>query len=208
MLRNFKRAEYAAGADEHFALAFEHYTHFTSPIRRYPDLVVHRALQAGLRGAPPPCPDEELSAIARHCSATEREAGEAEAESIEIKRIDYFHRLLWEGGDRVFPAVITRIVPKGLVLELTESLQKGMVPFHRMADDDYRASDNGARAVGQRRRRVWKLGDVVSVRLDRVDTARRRIDFALAEAGEGRAGGGRPGRGKKTRRRRPPRPRG
>jgi ribonuclease R len=179
MLKNFKRAEYAAECRGHFGLAFTHYTHFTSPIRRYPDLIAHRVLQAIERGQPPPYSPAALASMARHCSVREREADEAEKESVEIKRLDYFRRRLWSGDIGPHTGCIVGMTPKGLFVELEDSLQRGLVPFHSFPDDFYRINRERTEARGRRSRSVWSIGQRVEVELARVDATRRFVDFRM-----------------------------
>lgn len=180
ILRNLKRACYSSQLAEHFGLAFTHYTHFTSPIRRYPDLIVHRLLKSLDQNIPPPLAHEEAARVAEHCSWTERNADDAEEESLDIKRFEYFARLLQNGETGPFPAVVVNITPKGPIVELSESLQRGLVPFRSMDHDYYVVNESRTVARGQRNLRVWQIGQPVQVVLMRVDRARRHIDFALA----------------------------
>jgi len=211
ILRNLQRANYAAGRDDHFGLAFSLYTHFTSPIRRYPDLVVHRVLCAQEEGLPPPYSPDELAAVAAHCSLMEEEAETAERDSVDMKRVEYYQDRLQAGAVGPYPGVLVGITPKGLLVELRESLQKGLASFADLHDDHYEADLPRGRAVGRHGGRRFTLGQVLEVDLVRVDTARRRVDFRLhGESGPARRGKGRgrspvphpPRRRKHTRRRR------
>ncbi len=179
ILRNLRRAAYSADRAEHFGLAFAHYTHFTSPIRRYPDLIVHRILNALEQGAPPPYGKADLAALAEHCSLQEQSAEEAERESVDIKRIEFYQDRLWKGETGPYPAVVAGLTPKGLIVELTASMQKGMVAFSSMGDDYYQIEQERGRAIGKRTGVSYRIGDRVSVELLRVDSARRRVDFRL-----------------------------
>lgn len=181
MLRNLKRAVYSAERAEHFGLAFTHYLHFTSPIRRYSDLIVHRVLKAMERGEPAPYSCEEMKSIADHISQTEREADEAEQESVHLKRIEYFAAKLDAGNTGPYQALITSMNRRGVLVELVDTLQQGLVPFALMANDHYRINDHRNRAVGRHTRHTLKIGDVLDVELVRVDKARKRIDFRPAE---------------------------
>jgi len=180
VLRNLKRAVYSATCAEHFGLGFACYTHFTSPIRRYPDLVIHRLLNAIERAAPPPYTNADLSRIAAHCNQTEREADAAETESVDIKRIAYYQRLLNEGDTGPWPGVVVNIVEKGLIVELPATLQRGLLPFSAWRDD-IRVNPARSRATGRDKKLRFTLGQELPVRLARVDEYRRRIDFAPAE---------------------------
>jgi len=198
MLRNFKRACYSGHAEEHFGLAFDRYTHFTSPIRRYPDLVVHRILRALESGSPAPYTRQELDEIARHCSITEREADEAEAESVEMKRVEYYQRLLHAGDTGPYAGHVVDVVPRGLLVELIDTLQRGLVP---LPSSPFRRAGKGGRTTRAADRGEWRLGSRVQVELVRVDTARRQIDFRFFAGESARTGGKRERRGKRQRRR-------
>jgi ribonuclease R len=191
ILKNFKRAEYVAERRSHFGLAFDYYTHFTSPIRRYPDLVTHRILGALEAGLPSPYGAAELEAVARHCSMMEREADAAEKESVDIKRVEFFQRRLWDGDVGPFKGLVTAVTPKGLIVELGESLQRGMVPFSSFVDDYYRVNPDRTQAAGRRSRRTWSVGQPVRVELTRVDTTRRLVDFRMVDQPSVRKGKGR-----------------
>ncbi|MEM7391736.1 MAG: VacB/RNase II family 3'-5' exoribonuclease, partial [Verrucomicrobiota bacterium] len=206
ILRNMNRALYVPYRNDHFGLGFTHYTHFTSPIRRYPDLLVHRVLDAINRKAPPPYPDEDVSHIASSCSYSEDVAEDAERESLEIKRIEYYRSLLEQKEIGPFDAVIVSIKPKGLIIEVNETLQKGMVPFAWFTDDYYKADQKGYRAVGRHSKNTWRLGESVKVELVRVDVMRRLVDFRILEDGKKKkhkkGKQGKKGQGKGKRRRR------
>ena len=196
ILRNMKRAMYSSTLSEHFGLAFSCYTHFTSPIRRYPDLVIHRMLASVERRAPSPVTHTDAARIAEHCSRMERNAADAEEESVNVKRIEYYGRLFEEKERGPFEAIIVSFIPKGLIIELTDTYQKGLVPFRLMGDDHYVLDRNGTEARGRRHRRTWRIGQLVKVMLARVDSGRQLVDFYPCETD--RAGSSVKGRGKKT----------
>lgn len=177
ILRNMKRAVYSPTLSEHFGLAFPCYTHFTSPIRRYPDLVVHRMLSAIERGLPSPVIHAEAARIAEHCSQTERNAQEAEEESLSVKRVEYYQRMLENRQTGPFEGLVTSLTPKGLIIELTDTFQRGLVPFRSMRDDHYVLDRDGMVVHGRRHRREWRIGQRISVILARVDSTRRLVDF-------------------------------
>ena len=179
ILRNMKRAMYFAQRREHFGLAFEYYTHFTSPIRRYPDLIVHRLLNVVEQQAKSRYTPDQLVEISMHCSDTEDKADQAERESLEVKRIAYYHRLLLAGKTGPFEGVIVSMNPKGMIVELSQSLQRGLVAFSSFHDDFYVLDKTGTTARGQRRKKGWTVGDRVQVCLSRVDKARRWIDLYI-----------------------------
>ena len=175
-LRSMKRARYSTENVGHFGLASDAYVHFTSPIRRYPDLVVHRALVRWLKGAPVRT-DEGLKDVARHSSDMERRAQEAERESVEAKTIRYMQRHV---GD-VFDGTIGGVTSFGLFVELDGVLAEGLVRLGSLVDDYY-AFDADAHAVfGRRTRKRYRLGDRVSVQVVRVDAESRTIDLELVD---------------------------
>lgn len=199
MLRNLNRAVYSAKRAEHFGLAFSHYVHFTSPIRRYADLVIHRVLKAIERTESAPYSKEAVARIADHISATEREAAEAEQESVDLKRIEFYGAQLDAGNTGPFKALVTSMTNRGLLVELTETLQRGLVPFALIHGDHYSINEQRNRAVGRRTRATWKVGDVLDVELVRVDKAKKLVDFRPVTQDKKRsstAGGRRKGKGK------------
>jgi ribonuclease R len=175
-LRSMKRARYATENVGHFGLASDAYVHFTSPIRRYPDLVVHRALVRWLRGSPVRT-DEALKDVARHSSDRERRAQEAERESVEAKTIRYMQRHV---GD-VFDGTIGGVTSFGLFVELDGVMTEGLVRLGSLVDDYY-AYDADAHALfGKRTRKRYRLGDRLSVQVVRVDAESRTIDLELVD---------------------------
>ena len=177
LLRNMKRAVYETQSRPHFGLGFEHYSHFTSPIRRYPDLVLHRILIGIEEGRQQPAYSKaEIEKLAIHCSATERESAELEAQSIQIKRIRYFASLLEKGETGPFHGTITSLNPKGLIVELQDTLQQGMLPYHALGRERYYLSGDGY-AAAARKGSPFRLGQPIDVGLAAVDEHRRRVDF-------------------------------
>jgi ribonuclease R len=179
MLRSLKQARYSERNAGHFALAAPAYTHFTSPIRRYPDLIVHRllaaTLQDQLRAAP--LAAAELHAIAEDCSYSERRAAEAERELVEWKKIKFMAGRL---GDE-FKALIISTIRYGFFVELEDLFVEGLVPIETLPGDRYGFQENTRKIVGQRTRRQFSIGDEVVVRLDRVEAIERQLLFSLAE---------------------------
>jgi len=180
VVRCLKRALYSAELRPHFGLAFPRYTHFTSPIRRYPDLVVHRLLKAVEQGSPPPCTKSALAKLAAHCSATEKAADEAENESVEVKRVAYYADKLRRGDVGPFAGVVTALLGKGLIVELRDSLQRGLLPYSALKNDFYQLNAARTHVRGKRRGGGWKIGQPIEVMLERVDLANRWVDFSLA----------------------------
>ncbi|MFA7257399.1 MAG: ribonuclease R [Kiritimatiellales bacterium] len=179
VLRNLKRAGYSAEAKGHFGLAFDDYVHFTSPIRRYPDLVIHRLLGALEEKQPTPYRLKDIEAIAAQCTRTETEADQAEKESIDLRRCEYYNDLLYKGETGPYKGCIIKVLNKGLIVELSDTIQRGLIPFSSIIDDRYEVNKTQTRATGQRTRRMFKIGDMVEVDLVKVDIARKFIDFQL-----------------------------
>jgi ribonuclease R len=191
MLRSLKQARYSPDALGHFALAFDQYTHFTSPIRRYPDLIVHRILKWALRHAAPgarsvtgPYSAAELDAIAKESSEAERRAEAAERELKSWKTAQFMEQHLGEE----FDALIVSIQKFGFFVELVELFVEGLVPITRLEELTgercfYRESDRTITAgrPGTRRSRVWRLGDRIRVRAERIDPLSRRVEFSQIE---------------------------
>ena len=179
LLRNMKRAVYEAVCRPHFGLGFTHYAHFTSPIRRYPDLVLHRILVAIEEGRKSPAYSAaEIEKLALHCSDTERESAELEAQSIQVKRIRYFAALLEKGETGPFPGTVISLNPKGLIVELRDSLQQGMLPFYALGRDRFVLAADGLSATA-RPGTTYRLGQSIQVGIAAVDEYAKRVDFFL-----------------------------
>jgi ribonuclease R len=180
MLRTMQKARYDEANLGHFGLAAEAYTHFTSPIRRYPDLVVHRSLRESRRGM-----NEERRAdvsadlpdMARHTSERERRATDAERELVQWKKVRFMADKV---GDE-FEGYVTGVSAFGLYVELIEHFVEGMVHVSTMADDYYRFVERAHVLRGEKNGRVYRLGDRVKVQVVRVDLERRQIDLGLTE---------------------------
>ncbi len=181
MLRTMQKARYDVASLGHFGLAAEHYTHFTSPIRRYPDLVVHRALRAS-RGHGPTDQErteleDELPEVARHASAMERRADEAERELLQWKKVRFMSDKV---GDE-FDGFVTGVAAFGLFVELIEHFVEGLVHISSMADDYYRFVEQEHVLFGEHTKKTYRLGDRVRVQVVRTDLYRRQIDLGLVE---------------------------
>lgn len=189
LLRTMKLARYHEDNLGHFGLATEMYAHFTSPIRRYPDLVVHRALRAlrqGQAGLLPP--REKLAEMGRHLSDRERRAMEAERELVEWKKVRFMAGRLGEK----FRGWVTGVQAFGLFVELDEIYVQGLVHVSSMTDDYYAFDEKAHRLKGESTGQVYRLGDRVEVQVARADLERRQLDFALVDvlgrAAKGAAG--------------------
>jgi ribonuclease R len=181
MLRTMQKARYDAVSLGHFGLAAEHYTHFTSPIRRYPDLVVHRSLRESRRGLLTDARREQLEEylpdVARHTSEMERRADEAERELLQWKKVRFMADKV---GDE-YDGYITGVAPFGLFIELIEHYVEGLVHVSSMADDFYRFLEQQHVLRGENTKKTYRLGDKVRVQVVRVDMERRQVELGLVE---------------------------
>ena len=181
MLRTMQQARYDISNLGHFGLAAQHYTHFTSPIRRYPDLVVHRALRATrtARGTSlgAKMGAERLPEIAGHTSEMERRAEDAEREVVQWKKVRFMEDKV---GDE-FTGYVTGVTAFGLFVELVEHFVEGLVHISSMADDYYRFYDRQHELRGENGGRMYRLGDKVAVQLVRVDREHSQLELALVE---------------------------
>ncbi len=177
LLRSLKQAVYSPIAEEHYALALRHYCHFTSPIRRYPDLQVHRQLDRLLRRKKPSAQKEKLIALGDHCSKMERRAELAERELVKLKVLTYLSERI---GER-FDAVITGVADYGFYAQAEKFPAEGLVHISSLVDDYYWYDADSYTLQGQRTGRRFRLGDRVRVEVARVDLVRRLLDFRLAD---------------------------
>lgn len=180
LLRSMARARYSLENLGHFGLALKNYTHFTSPIRRYPDLIVHRILKAMVSGKQSDINSiqklrQSIPEIAEHCSITERRADDGEREFIQLKKVEFMRDKLGE----VYEGHITGVASFGLFVELIEFFVEGLIPTKYMDDDHYVFHDKRHFFKGRRTGKVYRLGDPVQVQVVRVDRDRREIDFLL-----------------------------
>jgi ribonuclease R len=181
MLRTMQKARYDAMNVGHFGLAADTYTHFTSPILRYPDLVVHRTLrelrQANVTDERREELDDDLPEIGRHTSEMEVRAAEAEREIVQWKKV----RFMADKVGDTFDGYVTGVTSFGLFVELSEHYVEGLVHVSTMADDYYRFSEQNHTLFGENTKKVYRLGDRVQVQVVRVDMDRRQIDLALED---------------------------
>jgi ribonuclease R len=181
LLRSLRQANYSAECTGHFGLALEAYAHFTSPIRRYPDLVVHRAIRHVLEARPleqfahAPA---ELASLGEHCSMTERRADEATRDAVEWLKCEFMQDKVGE----VFDGMVTGVVSFGIFVELEGIYVQGLVHVTSLGDDYYHFDPARHRLWGQRSRQTYGLADRVRVRVMRVDLDERKIDFEMVRS--------------------------
>jgi ribonuclease R len=186
-LKSLKRAVYDVKPLGHYGLAKVNYTHFTSPIRRYADLLVHRSLEQVLTGggkkkAPPTA--ENMATLAEHISQTERTSAEAERDSVTIKKVEFFQRQIASKKPQEFQAIVVDVRSFGLFVELPEIMTSGMVHVSSLPEDFYLFDATKLCFTGRRTKRRYKVGDRMSVVVSRVDAQKRQIDFAPVAGSE------------------------
>ena len=190
LLRSLKKAAYRATPDGHYGLAKNDYTHFTSPIRRYADLVVHRVFDTYLEKhaghAIPPARNarydlSRIQALGEHISLTEISSAEAERESVKIKLLEFFERELDKSPRTPVLAVITDVRPNGFFIELVESMTFGFISTNALTPDRYVPTDDGTMLVGRKTKKKFALNGRLTVVVDKVDRFKRLIDFRPAD---------------------------
>ena len=208
VLRSLKQAQYRASADGHYGLSKPDYTHFTSPIRRYSDLIVHRVLDgylykikadSALDNPEIRYTQGKLESLGDHISITERNSVDAERESVKTKLLEFYDRELQKEKKQHFKAIITDVKNHGLFVELTDSLAFGMVHISTLDDDFYHPNAEGTALIGRRKQRTYALGQYIMVQVERVDRFKRQIDFRVVSP-DARAADKKPGKPFKGRR--------
>jgi ribonuclease R len=197
LLKSLKRARYSPQPLGHYGLAKANYLHFTSPIRRYADLVVHRGLSAERSPRMPvnpavrrhrrtgSSPDmAEIASIAEHISATERTAADAEGEATQMKKLEFFQRQLDARNPQIFRATVVDVRNYGLMVELPDALVTGLIHVSSLMDDFYSFDHARRQLIGRRSRKRFSVGDELSVFVVRVDAFKRQVDFAIALASD------------------------
>jgi len=198
LLKSLKRARYDPQPLGHYGLAKTNYLHFTSPIRRYADLVVHRAL--GRDGTPLPSAASrnterrsrsdapyqmaEIASIAEHISTTERNAADAEIDATQMKKLEFFQQQLAGRKPQIFSATVVDVRNFGLMVELPDALLTGLIHVSSLTDDFYVFEPAWRQLVGRRSRKRFRVGDKLSVFVARVDIFKRQVDFAIPPATE------------------------
>ena len=181
-LKSLMRARYAIEPLGHYGLAKKHYAHFTSPIRRYADLVAHRALFEHGHGA-----KHSLKETADHISTTERNSADAERDSRDVKLYAYLEAQLKSARPQRYPALVTDLRNFGFFVDVTGLGMSGLVPFSELKDDFYSFDAERLQVVGRRTRRIIKLGDRLEVQIARVDRFKKQVDFRLAQSQAGQS---------------------
>jgi ribonuclease R len=180
-LRSMKQACYRSSPDGHYGLAKRDYLHFTSPIRRYADLVVHRVIEKIVRHQKANKRDhEKLEGLAKHLSAMERNSVDAERESVKDKLLLFYKKDLDKRPPVKHNAIITEIGRRGFFIELTDTQARGFVPIRTLSKElGYRVSSNGAALVGRNPKNKLKLGQEIKVVIDKVFVSDKQLDFRL-----------------------------
>ena len=202
-LKSLKRAAYSVDALGHYGLAKSDYLHFTSPIRRYADLIAHRVLGRDKVGG-----RKELEETAKHISDTERTSADAERDSRTVKKMEFFQRQLDRKNPEEFEAFISDVKSHGLLIELPGVDTVGFIPAGLLPNGPYDFDSTRQRFVNRRSMRVFKLGDRFNVIVVKVDAERRTMDFAVSEKEAPKSKGDTRRHGRDDRQERPPQPRG
>lgn len=176
-LRSMAKAVYTTENVGHYGLAFDYYTHFTSPIRRYPDMMVHRLLEKYLFQNGKSVNLEKLEEECKHSSEMEQLAANAERASIKYKQVEYMSERLGQEYD----GVISGVTEWGLYVEINENKCEGLVPIRDLEDDYYEFDEKNFCLIGHRKKRIYRLGDPIRIQIARANLEKKQLDFALVE---------------------------
>nr|WP_294794055.1 ribonuclease R [uncultured Mucilaginibacter sp.] len=175
-IRSMAKAIYTTKTSSHYGLAFDYYTHFTSPIRRYPDVMVHRLLLHYLNGGQS-VNEDMYEKMCQHSSQMEKRAADAERASVKYKQAEY----LQDQVGNVFEGVISGVTEWGMYVEIIENKCEGMIRLRDISDDFYTLDEKNYAIIGQRKKKTYRLGDEVKIRVKNVDLTKKQIDFSLVQ---------------------------
>ncbi|WP_121810375.1 ribonuclease R [Mucilaginibacter kameinonensis] len=175
-IRSMAKAVYTTKSSSHYGLAFDHYTHFTSPIRRYPDVMVHRLLFHYLNGGQS-ANAEFYEKLCSHSSLMEKKAADAERSSVKYKQAEY----LRDQVGNIFMGIISGVTEWGMYVEIIENKCEGMIRLRDISDDFYTLDEKNYAIIGQRKKKIYQLGDEVKIKVKQVDLTKKQIDFILVQ---------------------------